>query len=78
MNLGRAFPRTFVEDQGFFPRLGKIEQPEMDRTFNNGLGMVAIAGRDQADAVVKYLRVHKQRAFIIGEIARGARGVTIA
>jgi phosphoribosylformylglycinamidine cyclo-ligase len=59
-------------------RLGKIEQPEMDRTFNNGLGMVAIAGRDQADSVVRHLRSHKQHAFIIGELTRGTRGVTIA
>jgi phosphoribosylformylglycinamidine cyclo-ligase len=59
-------------------RLGKIEQPEMDRTFNNGLGMVAIVGCDQADFVVRHLRSHKQRAFIIGELTRGTRGVTIA
>ncbi|MGD0291022.1 MAG: phosphoribosylformylglycinamidine cyclo-ligase [Candidatus Binataceae bacterium] len=59
-------------------RLGKIEQSEMDRTFNNGIGMVTIAGRDQADEVVKHLRSHKQRAFIIGEVTRGTRGVTIA
>jgi phosphoribosylformylglycinamidine cyclo-ligase len=58
-------------------RLGKIEQSEMDRTFNNGLGMVAIVGRDQADTVVKHLRSHRQRAFIIGELKRGTRSVTI-
>jgi phosphoribosylformylglycinamidine cyclo-ligase len=59
-------------------RLGKIDQAEMDRTFNNGLGMVAIASPDHADAIVKHLRSRKQRAFIIGEMTRGARGVTIA
>ncbi len=59
-------------------RLGNVAPAEMDRTFNNGLGMVAIVGRDQADAVVKHLRAHRQRAFIIGELKRGVRGVTIA
>jgi len=59
-------------------RLGKIEQSEMERTFNNGLGMVAIAARGEADSVIKHLRSRKQRAFIIGEVVRGARGVTIA
>jgi len=59
-------------------RLGKIEQSEIDRTFNNGLGMVAIAGQDQADAIVQHLRARRQRAFIVGELTRGARGVTIA
>jgi phosphoribosylformylglycinamidine cyclo-ligase len=57
-------------------RLGKIAQTEMDRTFNNGLGMVAIATRPQADAVVSWLRRRRQPAWIIGEIKRGARGVT--
>jgi phosphoribosylformylglycinamidine cyclo-ligase len=59
-------------------RLGKIDQSEMDRTFNNGLGMVAIAAPDRADTIVRHLRSHKQRAFIIGEMTRGARGVTLA
>jgi phosphoribosylformylglycinamidine cyclo-ligase len=57
-------------------RLGKIDQAEMDRTFNNGLGMVAVAAAGQADAIVKHLRSRKQRAFIIGEMSRGTRGVT--
>jgi len=59
-------------------RLGKIDQAEMDRTFNNGLGMVAVVPRDEAAAVLAQLKVHRQRAYIIGEIVRGARGVTIA
>ncbi len=58
-------------------RLGKIDQAEMDRTFNNGLGMVAVAAAAQADAIVRHLRSRRQRAFIIGEMRRGTRGVTI-
>jgi phosphoribosylformylglycinamidine cyclo-ligase len=59
-------------------QLGKIDQTEMDRTFNNGLGMVAITSPDDANAIVRYLRLRKQRAFIIGEVTRGTRGVTIS
>ncbi|MBF6558686.1 MAG: phosphoribosylformylglycinamidine cyclo-ligase [Candidatus Binataceae bacterium] len=59
-------------------RLGKIDQAEMDRTFNNGLGMVAIVPQVHAAAVVAQIKSRRQRAFIIGEIVRGARGVTIA
>jgi phosphoribosylformylglycinamidine cyclo-ligase len=87
-NLPRVMPKNLhaTIERGSWPvppifdliaRLGKIEQSEMDRTFNNGLGMVAIAGRDQADGVVKHLRSHKQRAFIIGAVTRGTAGVTI-
>lgn len=60
---------------GFIQRLGAIEQEEMDRTFNNGLGMVAIVARDDADRVMKLLRRRKVPAFVIGEIRRGARSV---
>jgi phosphoribosylformylglycinamidine cyclo-ligase len=57
-------------------RLGKIAQTEMDRTFNNGLGMVAVATRPQAEAVVAWLRRRRQPAWVIGEVRRGTRGVT--
>jgi phosphoribosylformylglycinamidine cyclo-ligase len=88
-NLPRVMPRnlhaTLRRGSWMVPpifdliaRLGRVEQSEMDRTFNNGLGMVAIAGRDQADDVVKHLRAHKQRAVVIGELTKGSRGVTIA
>jgi len=56
-------------------KLGKIEQSEMDRTFNNGVGMIAIAPRASADAIVRYLRRRKLPAFVIGTVIRGARGV---
>jgi phosphoribosylformylglycinamidine cyclo-ligase len=62
---------------GFIQRLGDIEQPEMDRTFNNGLGMVAIVARDEADRARALLRRRKQTAWIIGEIRRGPRGVML-
>jgi phosphoribosylformylglycinamidine cyclo-ligase len=57
-------------------RLGKIAQAEMDRTFNNGLGMLAVVTRTEADAVVAWLRRRRQPAQIIGEIKRAPRGVT--
>lgn len=58
-------------------RLGKISRAEMDRTFNNGLGMVAIVP-DKADEAVRALRRRKQRAFMIGEIRKGPSGVVFA
>lgn len=55
--------------------LGKIAQPEMDRTFNNGVGMIAVIAPERADAALAYLKAHKQRAWIIGTLAPGERGV---
>ncbi len=58
-------------------RMGGIAQHEMDRTFNNGLGMVAIVARDDADGIMKLLRRRKCAAYIIGEVRRGPRAVTL-
>lgn len=58
-------------------RIGRIAQDEMDRTFNNGLGMVAIASRDEADGIVAHLRRRKTPAFIVGEIRRGKKSAVI-
>jgi phosphoribosylformylglycinamidine cyclo-ligase len=57
-------------------RLGKITQDEMDRTFNNGLGMVAVVGAGEADTVAAHLTRNRQPAWIIGELVRGKRGVS--
>ena len=57
-------------------QLGKISQDEMDRTFNNGIGMVAVVAPNRADAVIAHLKRHKQPASVIGSIVHGERSVT--
>jgi phosphoribosylformylglycinamidine cyclo-ligase len=59
-------------------RLGRIAQAEMDRTFNLGLGMVAIAAARNADRTIAHLRRHGHDARVVGEIRRGAREVRFA
>ena len=49
----------------------------MDRTFNNGLGMIAIVSSRAADPVVEHLRRHKRAAWIVGEVRRGKREAVI-
>jgi phosphoribosylformylglycinamidine cyclo-ligase len=61
---------------GLIARSGEIGQGEMDRTFNNGLGMVAVVTPADADAAVAWLRRRQQPAWIIGEVKRGNRGVS--
>jgi phosphoribosylformylglycinamidine cyclo-ligase len=56
-------------------RVGKISRAEMDRTFNNGIGMIAVVAPDRADAALGHLKRRKQPAFAIGELTRGERGV---
>jgi phosphoribosylformylglycinamidine cyclo-ligase len=67
-------PRIF----DLIARLGRISQSEMDRTFNNGVGMIAVVAPRDAEAMVAHLRRIKQPAYIIGEIVRGTRVATFA
>jgi len=62
---------------GLIARLGNIGQGEMDRTFNNGLGMVAVVTPADADAAVAWLRRRQNPAWIIGEVKHGDRGVSL-
>jgi len=56
---------------------GSIEPGEMHRTFNCGIGMVAIVAPEHAAAARDLLNSLGERASIIGEVRAGARGVVI-
>jgi phosphoribosylformylglycinamidine cyclo-ligase len=62
---------------GITGKIGGVAQDEMDRTFNNGLGMIFIVGKKQADAVMHTIAGIGEKCFVIGEILSGARGATI-
>ena len=55
-------------------RFGAIPQGEMDRTFNNGLGMILVVGKKEADGVERALKKMGERYFVIGEIKTGEKG----
>ena len=87
-NLPRILPhgrRAVIERQSWpvppvfelIQKIGGVAQDEMDRTFNNGLGMILIVGKKQADAVMRTITGIGERCFVIGEIRKGARGATI-
>ncbi|MGO9607467.1 MAG: phosphoribosylformylglycinamidine cyclo-ligase [Candidatus Binataceae bacterium] len=59
-------------------RTGNVARAEMDRTFNNGLGMVAIVSPRSADDVIAHLLRRKYAAWIVGEVSRGKREAVIA
>jgi phosphoribosylformylglycinamidine cyclo-ligase len=68
---------TWIEPPIFelIRRVGKISRAEMDRTFNNGIGMIAVVAPERADAILAHLKRRKQLAFAIGELTHGERGV---
>ena len=58
-------------------KIGRVSRDEMDRTFNNGLGMILVVGKQQVDGVISMLKKMRERYFMIGEIKKGRRGVTL-
>ena len=54
-----------------------LDDAEMERTFNCGIGMVVIVDAARADEALRCLTETGERAWRIGEIRRGARGLAI-
>ena len=52
-------------------RAGNLNDAEMLRTFNCGVGMVVIAAQDRADAVIAALSEAGEQPIAIGEVERG-------
>jgi phosphoribosylformylglycinamidine cyclo-ligase len=53
----------------FLQDAGKVSQKEMMRTFNNGIGLVAVVPESAVNDVLERLSGLKEKAFVIGEIA---------
>ncbi len=49
-----------------------VPDEELYQVFNMGIGMVAIVAADKADAVLKFIRAQKHKAWLIGEVVKGA------
>lgn len=56
-------------------RLGNVPEAEMQRTFNMGIGYVILVSLRLAAKAVSMLAQSGYEAFIIGEIAKGKKGV---
>jgi len=57
---------------------GAIAAGEMARTFNCGIGMVAITRESDSGSVISRLEQAGEKARVIGRIAAGTRGCTVA
>jgi phosphoribosylformylglycinamidine cyclo-ligase len=56
-------------------RLGDVEPEEMERTFNMGLGFMAVCPPENADEAIRVLRTVGETVAVVGEIARGDQRV---
>jgi phosphoribosylformylglycinamidine cyclo-ligase len=87
-NLARVLPPTadvVIERASWRPppifdliaRSGGVEQAELERTFNLGVGMVAIVGSPDADRALALLRERDVPAWAAGEVLPGTGGVRL-
>jgi phosphoribosylformylglycinamidine cyclo-ligase len=85
-NLERIVPEgaRVVIDRGAWPappifgwlqRLGEIEQAEMDRVFNMGIGMVLVVSEYYAESIRHQLADLGAESWLIGRVEEGQRGV---
>jgi phosphoribosylformylglycinamidine cyclo-ligase len=70
-----AWPRPAVFE--WLAEIGRIEEAEMYRTFNCGIGMIAIVASERADEALALLNRRGESAVLLGEVRRGNRGVVI-
>jgi phosphoribosylformylglycinamidine cyclo-ligase len=75
LNKG-SWPRT--ELFAWLQQTAAISDHEMNRTFNNGIGMVVVVGAADAKAVCATLRTHGETVYEIGAIARQGEGARVA
>jgi len=63
---------------GWLQRLGNIDQGEMDRVFNQGIGYVMIVSSYFADSIRTQLAEARVPAWVIGKVVAGEPGVEFA
>jgi phosphoribosylformylglycinamidine cyclo-ligase len=64
-------PRIFGEIQA----LGPVDEAEMDRVFNRGIGMALVVAADRADDALAALAASDQPATVIGVVVDEVSGV---
>ena len=56
-------------------KIGRVEDSEMYRTFNMGIGYVAIVSEEEADAILKVAVQQGEKTWVIGRVSGGKGGV---
>ncbi|MCG9133731.1 phosphoribosylformylglycinamidine cyclo-ligase [Candidatus Poribacteria bacterium] len=64
-------PRIFP----FLQEKGNVEEAEMYRVFNMGIGMVVILAPDAVEAALASLNASGESTYLIGEVVAGEKGV---
>jgi phosphoribosylformylglycinamidine cyclo-ligase len=54
----------------FMAKAGDVAQPALERTWNVGVGMVAVVAPEVADLTLKSLAARGMKAWIAGEVVK--------
>jgi phosphoribosylformylglycinamidine cyclo-ligase len=54
----------------YLQKAGNIAEREMMRTFNNGIGLIAVVPEDKAQELLERLAAMDEKAYLLGEIAQ--------
>ncbi len=82
-NLGRVMPRGLVATVdrgswtpgpvfGLIAHRGRVERAEMERTFNMGVGMVAVVAPEDVDRALAVLTARHVRCWVAGDIRKAS------
>ncbi|MGL4797015.1 MAG: phosphoribosylformylglycinamidine cyclo-ligase [Paraclostridium sp.] len=66
-------PAIFKMIEGF----NAIDEIELHKSFNMGIGLVIVVDADKADEVVNYINEGEEKAYIIGEVVDEHEGVVL-
>lgn len=58
-------------------RLGTISEEDMFSTFNMGIGMCFVTSAEHVDKSIEVLEAMGEKAFVIGEVKQGEKGVDL-
>jgi phosphoribosylformylglycinamidine cyclo-ligase len=84
-NLERVIPNGLAAEMdrgtwtpapvfGMIAQRGRIDRAEMDKTFNMGIGMVAIVAPEDTDRALAILTARHLDCWILGTVKKGAKG----
>ncbi len=57
--------------------MGRVEEHDMFNTFNMGIGLVLAVDKEDAQSAVKLFEKLGEKAYVIGEVISGERGIDI-
>jgi phosphoribosylformylglycinamidine cyclo-ligase len=56
---------------------GNIPERDMYNTYNMGVGMSVVVGKDKAEEALRVLKEKNEEAYVIGEVVKSDEGVIL-